>query len=164
MATEERNIENIDLAEESKEVNGVPTDPMTEERREEIIVEVTKLEDEIKTLRQALLRKETQLNNLRTELGETRWARLQNSQAVQKSKQAISDAGNKTSQALKNVGNITASKWQEIKESQRYQNVSERFWSTTGAVKAKLTGTGQTQSQEETNKEPIVDTPTNTSI
>ena len=35
--------------------------------------------------------------------------------SVQKSKQALSDAGNKTSQALKNVGNMTASKWQEIK-------------------------------------------------
>ena len=40
---------------------------------------IFQLEDEIKTLRQALVRKETQLNNLRTELGDTRWGRLQNS-------------------------------------------------------------------------------------
>lgn len=154
MATEERKIENIDLAEESQiAANGVP-EPISEERKEEIINEITKLEDEIKTLKQALVRKETQLSNLRTELGESRWARIQNSQVMQKSKQALSDATNKTSQALKNVGNLTASKWQGIKESQTYQHVSERFWNTTGAVKAKLTGgVQQQQNQQSPNQQ-----------
>ena len=51
MATEERNIENIDLAEESKEVNGVHTEtPLTEERREEIVAEITKVKAQIYSL------------------------------------------------------------------------------------------------------------------
>jgi len=43
MATEERNIENIDLAEEGKEVNGIGNEPLSEERKEEIINEITKV-------------------------------------------------------------------------------------------------------------------------
>ena len=43
MATEERNIENIDLAEEGKEVNGVGNEPLSEERKEEIITEISKV-------------------------------------------------------------------------------------------------------------------------
>ena len=44
MATEERNIENIDLAEENKEINGTGVvNQISEERKEEIIVEITKV-------------------------------------------------------------------------------------------------------------------------
>ena len=44
MATEERNIENIDLAEENKEINGTgEVNQISEERKEEIVVEITKV-------------------------------------------------------------------------------------------------------------------------
>ena len=44
MATEERSIENIDLAEENKEINDSgEVNQISEERREEIITEVTKV-------------------------------------------------------------------------------------------------------------------------
>ena len=44
MATEERNIENIDLAEENREINGTgEINQISEERKEEIVVEITKV-------------------------------------------------------------------------------------------------------------------------
>lgn len=44
MATEDRNIENIDLAEENKEINGsAEVNNISEERKEEIILEITKV-------------------------------------------------------------------------------------------------------------------------
>jgi len=143
MATNnEGKISNIDLAEEATEGKAQPQDELansiSDERREEITKEVEKLEDEINTLKQALQRKETQLTTLRTELGITRWSRLQNSQALNKSKQALAGAGQKTSVAFKTLGSATATKWTEIKESEKMQSVSEKFWATTGAVKNKL--------------------------
>jgi len=143
---EEIRTRSIDLTEhEETENNHTDAAPeaaaepqISEERRAEITNEMVKLEDEINTLKQALLRKERQLQDLRTELGITRWTRLQNSEAVKKSKQALSDASSKTGQALNAVGTATANKWSEIRQSERMQTVSEKFWSTTGAVKSKL--------------------------
>lgn len=148
MAEQENKISNIDLDENKGDntagppsVNGV--NELSEERRLEIETEVAKLQDEINTLKQALMRKERQVTELRTELGETRWSRLQKSPAVNKSKQALSDAGQKTSQALKSFGAATATKWHELKESPRVQSASEKFWSATTAVKTKIYGDSQ---------------------
>jgi len=140
---------NIDLS-EAKQENGdhIPINTheeievpiISEERRIEINNEMAKLDDEINTLKQALLRKERQLSDLRAEMGITRWTRIQNSESVKQSKQALYDASVKTGNALSAFGSATANKWTEIKESPRMQTVSEKFWSTTGAVKAKIVG------------------------
>ena len=147
MASEGQAVRNIDLTDEPAEeiqaeipatVNEPVVSEISPERREEITNEIIKLEDEITTLRQALVRKERQLDDLRNELGITRWSRLQNSDAVKQSKQALTDAGAKTGAALSALGTATANKWTELKQSERMQNVSEKFWSTTGIVKTKF--------------------------
>lgn len=114
---------------------------VSEERRAEITNEMLKLEDEINTLKQALVRKERQLTDLRTELGITRWSRIQNSEAMKQSKQALSEATVKTGAALSAFSTATANKWTELRQSEKVQSVSEKFWSTTDMVKSKfLTG------------------------
>lgn len=152
----------IDLmeTEQPPAVNGVsdytvpPPEPVPEistERREELEQEMAKLEEEMNTLKQAMMRKERQLADIRTELGITRWSRIQNSEAMNKSKQVLADATKTTSQALadatkttgqalKEFGTATANKWTEIKESPRMQTASERFWATTDMLKGKIVG------------------------
>jgi len=131
-----------------------PVPEISDERREEINNEMTKLEDEINTLKQALARKERQLTDLRTELGITRWSRLQNSEAMKQSKQALSEASVKTGAALTAFGAATASKWTEIKQSERMQSVSDKFWSTTDIVKAKLVGAPKVVQNEPPTAQP----------
>jgi len=128
---------------------------ISDKRREEITNEMLKLEDEINTLRQALTRKERQLQDLRTELGITRWTRLQNSEAVNKSKIAFNEATARTGQALKGFGTATANKWTEIRQSERMQSVSEKLWSATGAVKAKIVGQQKQGETEPPAAQPV---------
>jgi len=150
-------VEEVDLAVEAKEnaqnepeVNGI--DPIDEARHNEIRKEILEIEEEVKTLKQALQRKEKRLHELRTEIGETRWAQMrttasqkyqtiQNSNAVKKGKESAAAAAARLSEASKNLGSATAQKWSSVKESQRYQTMSEKLWSATAAAK-KLTFTG----------------------
>ncbi|XP_065652477.1 uncharacterized protein LOC100207039 isoform X3 [Hydra vulgaris] len=143
-------VSSVDLAENINENNDGKTvmPEVSDERREEVIQEIKKIEDDIVMLKNSIQRKEKKLNELRNEIGDTRWARIQNSQAVNKSKQVLSDATQKTSSALKTLGTATVNKWTEIKESPKVASVSERFWTTTNVVKAKLTGeTNETSKQ-----------------
>ncbi|XP_072224074.1 tpd52 like 2b isoform X6 [Leuresthes tenuis] len=88
---------------------------LTEEEAEELHTELTKVEEEISTLRQVLSAKERHAAELRRKLGlnplnELRqnltksWQDVQTSNAYKKTQETLSQAGQKTSAALSTVG------------------------------------------------------------
>ncbi|XP_023248674.1 tumor protein D54 isoform X7 [Seriola lalandi dorsalis] len=88
---------------------------LTEEEAEELRTELTKVEEEINTLRQVLSAKERHATDLKRKLGlsplnELRqnltksWQDVQTSNAYKKTQETLSQAGQKTSAALTTVG------------------------------------------------------------
>ncbi|XP_014890896.1 tumor protein D53 isoform X1 [Poecilia latipinna] len=98
---------------------------MTEEEREEILQEMTKLEEEISTLKQVLLSKEKQHAELKQKLGITPlsefrnnfsrgWQDMQSSTAYKKTSETLSTAGQKTSAAFSNFGSAITRKFGDM--------------------------------------------------
>ncbi|XP_027895481.1 tumor protein D53 isoform X1 [Xiphophorus couchianus] len=98
---------------------------MTEEEREEILQELTKLEEEISTLKQVLLSKEKQHAELKQKLGVTPlsefrnnfsrgWHDMQSSTAYKKTSETLSTAGQKTSAAFSNFGSAITRKFGDM--------------------------------------------------
>ncbi|XP_037334878.2 tpd52 like 2b isoform X9 [Pungitius pungitius] len=90
---------------------------LTEEEAEELRTELTKVEEEINTLRQVLSAKERHAADLKRKLGlnplnELRqnftkgWQDVQTSNAYKKTQETLSQAGQKTSAALNTVGSV----------------------------------------------------------
>ncbi|XP_031701000.1 tpd52 like 2b isoform X8 [Anarrhichthys ocellatus] len=90
---------------------------LTEEEAEELRTELTKVEEEINTLRQVLSAKERHAAELKRKLGlsplnELRqnftkgWQDVQTSNAYKKTQETLSQAGQKTSAALTTVGTV----------------------------------------------------------
>ncbi|KAM4563352.1 tpd52 like 2b isoform 10-T10 [Odontesthes bonariensis] len=88
---------------------------LTEEEAEELRTELTKVEEEISTLRQVLSAKERHAAELRRKLGlnplnelkqnlTKSWQDVQTSNAYKKTQETLSQAGQKTSAALSTVG------------------------------------------------------------
>ncbi|XP_037629197.1 tpd52 like 2b isoform X13 [Sebastes umbrosus] len=97
-------------------VNPLPPG-LTEEEAEELRTELTKVEEEINTLRQVLSAKERHATELKRKLGlspltEFRqnitksWQDVQTSNAYKKTQETLSVAGQKTSAALTTVGTV----------------------------------------------------------
>ncbi|XP_026222902.1 tpd52 like 2b isoform X5 [Anabas testudineus] len=94
---------------------------MTEEEAEELRIELTKVEEEINTLRQVLSAKERHATELKRKLGlsplnELRqnltksWQEVQTSNAYKKTQETLSQAGQKTSVALSTMGTAISRK------------------------------------------------------
>ncbi|XP_049919923.1 tpd52 like 2b isoform X5 [Epinephelus moara] len=94
---------------------------LTEEEAEELRVELTKVEEEINTLRQVLSAKERHATELKRKLGlspltELRqnltksWQDVQTSNAYKKTQETLLQAGQKTSAALTTVGTTLSKK------------------------------------------------------
>ncbi|KAM8862651.1 tpd52 like 2b isoform 4-T4 [Spinachia spinachia] len=94
-----------------------PPPGLTEEEAEELRTELTKVEEEINTLRQVLSAKERHAADLKRKLGlnplnELRqnftkgWQDVQTSNAYKKTQETLSQAGQKTSAALTTVGTV----------------------------------------------------------
>uniref|UniRef100_UPI0037E79B81 tpd52 like 2b isoform X4 n=1 Tax=Semicossyphus pulcher TaxID=241346 RepID=UPI0037E79B81 len=90
---------------------------LTEEEAEELRTELTKVEEEINTLRQVLSAKERHATELKRKLGlsplnELRqnitksWQDVQTSNAYKKTQETLSQAGQKTSAAFSTVGTV----------------------------------------------------------
>ncbi|XP_014866272.1 PREDICTED: tumor protein D54 isoform X10 [Poecilia mexicana] len=88
---------------------------LTEEEAEELRLELTKVEEEINTLRQVLSAKERHASELKRKLGLSplnelkqnitkSWQDVQTSQAYKKTQETLSEAGQKTSAALNTLG------------------------------------------------------------
>ncbi|XP_027144206.1 tpd52 like 2b isoform X3 [Larimichthys crocea] len=90
---------------------------LTEEEAEELRTELTKVEEEINTLRQVLSAKERHATELKRKLGlsplnelkqniSKSWQDVQTSNAYKKTQETLSQAGQKTSAALTTVGTV----------------------------------------------------------
>ncbi|XP_068609605.1 LOW QUALITY PROTEIN: tumor protein D53 [Brachionichthys hirsutus] len=101
---------------------------MTEEEREEIRRELTKLEEEISTLRQVLSSKEKQHADLRHKLGITPlselrnnvsrgWHDVQTSTAYKKTSETFSTAGQKTSAAFSTLSSNISKKFEDMRSN-----------------------------------------------
>ncbi|XP_026197243.1 tumor protein D53 isoform X4 [Anabas testudineus] len=149
---------------------------MTEEEREEIQQELTKLEEEINTLKQVLLSKEKQHAELRQKLGITPldelrnnfskgWHDMQSSTAYKKTSETLSTAGQKTTAAISTLGNAITRKIGDMRNSQSFKSFEEKVENTVSTIKTKVGGTGTGGSFEEVLSSAAnatsQDTPTN---
>uniref|UniRef100_A0A3B3VC56 Tpd52 like 1 n=1 Tax=Poecilia latipinna TaxID=48699 RepID=A0A3B3VC56_9TELE len=133
---------------------------MTEEEREEILQEMTKLEEEISTLKQVLLSKEKQHAELKQKLGITPlsefrnnfsrgWQDMQSSTAYKKTSETLSTAGQKTSAAFSNFGSAITRKFGDMRNSPSFRSFEEKVENTVSTIKTKVGGTGTGGSFEE---------------
>ncbi|XP_041106161.1 tumor protein D53 homolog isoform X1 [Polyodon spathula] len=98
---------------------------VSDEEREEMQVELDKLEEEIATLRQVLATKEKHHAELKQKLGlnplsefrqnfSKSWHEMQTSIAYKKTQETLSTAGQKASAAFSNVGNAISKKFGDM--------------------------------------------------
>ncbi|KAK6479375.1 tumor protein D54-like isoform X10 [Huso huso] len=136
---------------------------LTEEESEELKNELTKVEDEIVTLRQVLAAKEKTAYELKRKLGLTPlnelkqnftkgWQDVQTSsaylsasatledltqsEAYKKTQETLSQAGQKTSAALTTVGSVITRKFGDMRNSPSFKSFEDRV----GTIKSKVIG------------------------
>uniref|UniRef100_A0AAQ6A4E6 Tpd52 like 1 n=1 Tax=Amphiprion ocellaris TaxID=80972 RepID=A0AAQ6A4E6_AMPOC len=149
---------------------------MTDEEREEIQQELTKLEEEINTLKQVLSSKEKQHAELKQKLGigplsELRnnfsrgWHDMQSSTAYKKTSETLSTAGQRTSAAFSNFGSTISRKFGDMRNSPSFRSFEEKVETTVSTIKTKVGGTGSGGSFEDVLSSAAnatsQDTPTN---
>ncbi|KAK5924092.1 hypothetical protein CgunFtcFv8_000997 [Champsocephalus gunnari] len=149
---------------------------LTEEEAEELRTELTKVEEEINTLRQVLSAKERHAQELKRKLGLSplnelkqnitkSWADVQTSnaylsasatlddisrsEAYKKTQETLSQAGQKTSAALSTVGTVLSRRLGDMRNSATFKSFEDRV----GTLKTKVVG-------PRGNGEPV--TPTDT--
>ncbi|XP_044066107.1 tpd52 like 2b isoform X12 [Siniperca chuatsi] len=113
---------------------------LTEEEAEELRTELTKVEEEINTLRQVLSAKERHSAELKRKLGLSpltelkqnltkSWQDVQTSNAYKKTQETLSQAGQKTSAALTTVGTVISKRLGDMRAlpfSNSFSNYSIR--------------------------------------
>ncbi|XP_051731332.1 tumor protein D53 isoform X1 [Ctenopharyngodon idella] len=162
---------------------------VTEEEREEMENELTKLEEEINTLKQVLASKEKRHLELKQKLGITplselrqnfskSWYDMQTSTAYKKTSETLTTAGQRTSAAFSNLGTAITRKFGDMSYSIRhsmsmpamrnspsFKSFEEKVESTVSNIKSKVGGTGGAGSFEEVLSSAAhasaQDTPTN---
>ncbi|XP_049341752.1 tpd52 like 2a isoform X10 [Astyanax mexicanus] len=98
---------------------------LSEEEALEMQIELTKVEDEIQTLRQVLTAKERHAGELRRRLGisplaefknniSKGWQEVQSSNAYKKTQETLSQAGQMTSSALSTMGSAIRNRFGEM--------------------------------------------------
>ncbi|XP_067338031.1 tumor protein D53 isoform X2 [Channa argus] len=158
-----------DLASEVNFNNSI----MTEEEREEIQQEMTKLEEEINTLKQVLSSKEKLHAELKQKLGinplseiknnfSKGWQDMQSSTAYKRTSETLSTAGQRTSAAFSTLGSVITRRLEDMSYSIRhsmsmptmrnspsFKSFEEKVESTVSTIKTKVGGTGTGGSFEE---------------
>ncbi|XP_035630677.1 tumor protein D53 isoform X7 [Oncorhynchus keta] len=138
---------------------------VTDEEREEILSELTKLEEEISTLRQVLASKEKHHSDLKAKLGITplselkqnfnrSWYDMQTSTAYKKTSETLSTAGQKTSAAFTTLGTAISRKFGDMRSnslgnSPSFKSFEEKVESTVSNIKTKVGSQGGGGSFEE---------------
>ncbi|XP_062421086.1 tpd52 like 2b isoform X11 [Pungitius pungitius] len=146
---------------------------LTEEEAEELRTELTKVEEEINTLRQVLSAKERHAADLKRKLGlnplnELRqnftkgWQDVQTSNAYKKTQETLSQAGQKTSAALNTVGSVLSRRLGDMRAlpfSNSFRNSAtfKSFEDKMGNLKHKVVGP---RGSEEAIGSPTNTTPT----
>ncbi|XP_071387103.1 tpd52 like 2b isoform X5 [Centroberyx affinis] len=127
-------------------VNPLPPG-LTEEEAEELRTELTRVEEEIGTLRQVLSAKEKHAVELKRKLGlsplnELRqnltkgWQDVQTSNAYKKTQETLSQAGQKTSAALSTVGTAISRRLGDMRNSPTFKSFEDKV----GNLKYKVVG------------------------
>ncbi|NXJ79601.1 TPD53 protein, partial [Trogon melanurus] len=102
------------------------TNMISEEEKEELKIELAKLEDEISTLRQVLAAKEKHLVEIKQKLGislmnelkqnfSKSWHDVQTTSAYKKTHETLSHAGQKATAAISNVGTAISKKFGDMR-------------------------------------------------
>ncbi|XP_025029627.1 tumor protein D53 isoform X4 [Python bivittatus] len=157
--TDEDTITDVDL-----------TNMISEEEREELKVEVVKLEDEIATLRQVLAAKEKHLVEIKQKLGinlmnelkqnfSKSWHDVQTTTAYKKTQETLTQAGQKATAAISNVGTVISKKFGDMRShslgysirhsmsmpamrnSPTFKSFEEKVETTVTSIKTKVGGT-----------------------
>ncbi|XP_027867406.1 tpd52 like 2b isoform X12 [Xiphophorus couchianus] len=120
---------------------------LTEEEAEELHLELTKVEEEINTLRQVLSAKERHASELKRKLGLSplnelkqnitkSWQDVQTSQAYKKTQETLSEAGSKTSAALNTLGTAISRRLGDMRNSPTFKSFEDKV----GNLKHKVVG------------------------
>ncbi|XP_051951965.1 tumor protein D53 isoform X2 [Xyrauchen texanus] len=149
---------------------------ITEEEREEMQIELAKLEEEIVTLKQVLASKEKRHLELKQNLGITplselrqnfskSWYDMQTSTAYKKTSETLNTAGQRTSAAFSNLGTVISRRFGDMRNSTSFKSFEEKVESTVSNIKSKVGSTGGAGSFEEVLSSAAnasaQDTPTN---
>ncbi|XP_051951967.1 tumor protein D53 isoform X3 [Xyrauchen texanus] len=151
---------------------------ITEEEREEMQIELAKLEEEIVTLKQVLASKEKRHLELKQNLGITplselrqnfskSWYDMQTSTAYKKTSETLNTAGQRTSAAFSNLGTVISRRFGDMRShsvgysmhhsmsmpamrnSTSFKSFEEKVESTVSNIKSKVGSTGGAGSFEE---------------
>ncbi|KAM3617231.1 uncharacterized protein V6R79_003627 [Siganus canaliculatus] len=125
----------------------LPLPGLTEEEAEELRTELTKVEEEINTLRQVLSAKERHAAELKRKLGlspltELRqnlsksWQDVQTSNAYKKTQETLSQAGQKTSAAISTVSTVISKRLGDMRNSTTFKSFEDKM----GNLKYKVVG------------------------
>ncbi|XP_065257438.1 tumor protein D53 [Emys orbicularis] len=146
------------------------TSMISEEEREELKIELAKLEDEISTLRQVLAAKEKHLAEIKQKLGinlmnelkqnfSKSWHDMQTTSAYKKTHETLSHAGQKATAAISNVGTAIGKKFGDMRShsigysirhsismpamrnSPTFKSFEEKVETTVTSLKTKVGGT-----------------------
>ncbi|MEQ2268710.1 hypothetical protein XENORESO_011798 [Xenotaenia resolanae] len=120
---------------------------LTEEEAEELRIELTKVEEEINTLRQVLSAKERHSSELKRKLGlnplnelkqniTKSWQDVQTSQAYKKTQETLSEAGHKTTAALSTLGTAISRRLGDMRNSPTFKSFEDKV----GNLKNKVVG------------------------
>lgn len=144
---------------------GNPLPPgLTEEEAEELRTELSKVEEEINTLRQVLSAKERHATELKRKLGlsplvefkqniSKGWQDVQTSNAYKKTQETLSQAGQKTSAAITTMSSTITKKLGEMRNSPTFKSFEDRV----GNLKYKVVGA---KGNGEAVSDPTETTPT----
>ncbi|XP_036388882.1 tpd52 like 2b isoform X10 [Megalops cyprinoides] len=156
-----------DVSVEGAAGNAASTLPpgLTEEEAEELRSELTKVEEEINTLRQVLSAKEKHAYELKRKLGLSPlnefkqnltkgWQDVQTSNAYKKTQETLSQAGQKTSAALSNMGTAISKRLGDMRNSPTFKSFEDKV----GNIKYKVVGgRGNGGVQSPTETKPVQD-------
>ncbi|XP_044865792.1 tumor protein D53 isoform X1 [Mauremys mutica] len=126
------------------------TSMISEEEREELKIELAKLEDEVSTLRQVLAAKEKHLAEIKQKLGinlmnelkqnfSKSWHDMQTTSAYKKTHETLSHAGQKATAAISNVGTAISKKFGDMRNSPTFKSFEEKVETTVTSLKLSQT-------------------------
>lgn len=135
---------------------------MTEEEAEELRTELTKVEEEIHTLRQVLAAKEKHATELKRKLGLSPltefkqnltkgWQDVQTSNAYKKTQETLSVAGQKTTAAFSTMGTAISRKLGDMRNSPTFKSFEDKVGNLKSKVVGGRTNGEEVQSPEQTN-------------
>jgi len=132
----------------------------------ELRKELDKTEEEINTLRQVLTAKEQHAAELRKSLGMTTMgqmkaelAKIQSSQAYQKTQETLKTSGQATASFFSKIGSSVTTGFSEMKNSPTFKSFEERVEGVGTSIMARVSGNPGQATPTTENGKPVSDTP-----